>query len=552
MKITITYVMCFMICFCAVSARADEIIKLPDVTTVVTGGGATAGKDALPDFGDVLPDRSSAPVVLPELPLPADSLPVSSAQTESASAGHKDLYASGAVGGGAPGSFLGNFSLYRSGSDPFHIDFSHESEDGYGSHSAADGFFTRVTAVRAEKTVSGPDHAASVAMSYDRVNEGLQNRSASFFDITRNTIDLSGNSDWHFPDGVTLSAGSTASWYSRYAGVSDTAVPVTTAEKDTAVAAFNPSVSAVWQKDSVSASLSGTYAFQGNFGSDDAFVAAAHSVSAQSTHRGEGTAKVAFKTDSAGVFADISVVCGTAIGDPVVIVPFTLGGSFSVPSFVAHRSALVELSAGLDSFQPQYSLLESSWHFTSLNMLPAETTDWFGTVKTSIPVQTSLIVTGEASYRSTAWGNGVWEPVFSQIIDSSGLYGYEQNSRTVITTQAGASLAIGIVSLDAAWNGYWITVPAACDPQNITFTVALQNAGSLWTAEGSFRVGAGNGVDFVPDVSGAAGYQINQSMRLVFELHDIVKLVTNSTRTYGDTNYAVRSGYALLLVKFQF
>ncbi|MBQ7159938.1 MAG: hypothetical protein IJS09_11040 [Treponema sp.] len=54
--------------FCVPAAFAqEEAIALPDVTTVVSGGAITAGKDSVPDYSPVLPDVETARVELPQV-----------------------------------------------------------------------------------------------------------------------------------------------------------------------------------------------------------------------------------------------------------------------------------------------------------------------------------------------------------------------------------------------------------------------------------------------------------------------------------------------------
>lgn len=45
----------------------EEAIALPDVTTVVSGGAITAGKDSVPDYSPVLPKKEDGKVSLPQI-----------------------------------------------------------------------------------------------------------------------------------------------------------------------------------------------------------------------------------------------------------------------------------------------------------------------------------------------------------------------------------------------------------------------------------------------------------------------------------------------------
>ena len=47
--------------------QQEEAIELPEVTTVVSGVSIKAGKEAVPDYKEILPDTSSSELELPEM-----------------------------------------------------------------------------------------------------------------------------------------------------------------------------------------------------------------------------------------------------------------------------------------------------------------------------------------------------------------------------------------------------------------------------------------------------------------------------------------------------
>ena len=63
-------------CFCGTFVFAqtegevqssENEIELPDVTTVISGGALTAGKDSVPDYKKILPDKNTGSLELPEM-----------------------------------------------------------------------------------------------------------------------------------------------------------------------------------------------------------------------------------------------------------------------------------------------------------------------------------------------------------------------------------------------------------------------------------------------------------------------------------------------------
>ena len=124
----------------AAPAPEESQIALPDLTTVVSGSAQQEDIAPAPDFDDVL-----------ELPLNSGDLvpllPAASAdgETDLVNASNdpmqKDIYAEGAIGGGYPASFTGDFEISRLyGADPFKISFAHESASGFAGHDLAQGY----------------------------------------------------------------------------------------------------------------------------------------------------------------------------------------------------------------------------------------------------------------------------------------------------------------------------------------------------------------------------------------------------------------------------
>ncbi len=537
----------------AQASSSEDEIELPEVTTVVSGDALTAGKESVPDYSKVLPSPETAAVPVPVLPDVKSPAQNEKTSVSSSSGENKSVYAEGKAGGGYPGYFIGDFSVYRErGDKPFRISFFHESADGFASKSAADGYFTRTTAVSAKQSFIGKTARADFSASYDTANDGLQSRSPSFYDTTRHTFACSGNAEWNLPHGFALTAGADGNWYNRYGGVPESAIDASAAENGATIVDISPKLSAQWNGNGFEIAVSGAYAMQSNFGNDDALSASSGSDSAQSTHRGEFGFDAGWRGEDVHVFGHAGIVCGTAIGNPIIVAPWTLGGDCT---FVAPASAHpVSLSAegGISTEQEKYSALETKYTYSVLQCIPSETTDWYALVKTSVPVKEIFSVIGSAEFRKSAFGNGVWEPLYDESAAASGLYFYEQKERTAFNTTAGMTAAIGIVTLGASWNSYWMHVPASCDPQNLLFSATIQPAEAQWTAGASFRLALGSDADSVPDISGSASVRLSPAISLAVELDDVVKLVTNTTRSFAATDYETKSGHGVLLVKFWF
>lgn len=535
------------------SSSGEDEITLPEVTTVISGDALTAGKEAVPDYSKVLPSAETASVPVPVLPdvKPSERNDVSASVSSAAAV--KDVYAEGEAGGGYPGYFTGDFAVYRAlGDKPFSIRFSHESADGFGSRSASDGYFLRSTAVSVTQAFIGASARGDFSASYNTQNDGLQSQSVSFYDTTRHTLACSADGLWKLPHGFSLGTGAAGDWYNRQSGIPVNAASADDAENGASIISFSPYVKSLWTMNGFSLGLMAQYEMQSNFGKDDALVASGGSGSSQSTHRGEFTFKAGWKNDTVNLFGNAGIVCGTETGSPVIVVPWTVGTELNFTTPASARPVTVSAKGGVDSYQKKYRSLETDYVFSVLQLIPSETTDWYGTVLASVPVKDVFTLNGEASYRKTAFGNGVWEPLYGETASAAGLYFYEQNKRSSFDTKAGVSAVIGMLTLDGSWNSYWIHVPAACDPQNFIMSATLQSSDARWITGASCRFALGSSADKVPDISGNASVRLSPSIRLAVELDDIVKLVTNKTRAYAGTDYQTKSGHGVLLIKFQF
>ena len=67
---------------CGAAIFAEEAIELPDVTTVVSGGAITAGKDSVPDYSPTLPTSEDGRVSLPQIADNSGGIVASVAETE--------------------------------------------------------------------------------------------------------------------------------------------------------------------------------------------------------------------------------------------------------------------------------------------------------------------------------------------------------------------------------------------------------------------------------------------------------------------------------------
>lgn len=537
------YMYCIVLLFSAAFLSAqDSEITLPDVTTVVSGDSLTAGKNTVPDFSEILPSVPESPAVLPELPEVTAGKSAGADETVAEKKTENSVYAEGLVGGGFPGFFTGNFSVYRSsGADPFRFGFNYDSAGGYAWRAFSDGFYDRTAAVTGEKTITMKNAVYKINGSYESLGNGLQNQYAGFYDVTRQTVAGKVDASWTLPNGFSMQSDIDTGWYNRFAGITGPAEAADFAEKS-AVFSLAPSVKAGWGSGGFSSYFSAAWYLQ----SDRDSV-----LSSGSTNRGRFGTGLGWKNDFIHVYGDAAAVIGTALGDNPVIVPFALGINSSFMTGLSSRKVSLAAEGGLSSEQPLYADLEKKYTFSALSDIPGETTDWYGKFSADIPVKGDLSFTTDAEYRRTAFGNGVWEPVYKDSSFTGGQYEYRQTEHTQFSTDAGVSFYKGMLTLRGSWKAQWLYVPVLESPDTISVSASLQGSESRWGAGTEVRFSPDGGSDHVPELNFSGFFRLTKAVRLAVSADDVVKLITGRSRTYAG-RYITRSGSAGFLIKFFF
>ena len=547
-------------------AAGEEVIELPDVTTAVSGDTLTAGKDSIPDYSSVLPGSESGKIQLPVMDQPVSKAAAPSQAGPAVQAPEKTVYAEGQIGGGFPFLFLGDFAIYRAtGNAPFSLTFTHRSAEDFASHKAEDGFFARTTAVGAVQALQTDNTSHSFTASYDTADYGLQSLSAPFFDMVNHTIAASESSVFNLPYGWEISLGGSANWYNRYGGsktgdsdlvLASNGGTVLAAAADaashTVVFDLAPHFGFGWKNQRFAAGFTARYQLQGNLGDRDNFAKIDGSSYRNATHRGQFGVNTAFTSTYLTLRGTAGLVVGSALGKPALLAPFSLGADVRIPyDEVGDDLVLLSLEGGLDSYQQTLRELEKAYRFAYSAVLPTESSDWYGKARLSLPLFDHLSAHAGVEFRKTAFENGVWTADYSGSRDgASGLYLLAPDERTDCSSEVGASFDRGSFTVTASWKAYWLDLPALADRQNLLLSAAWE--GSRCTLSARWRQALGADSEKAPDLGAGAALRLSSALRIALEANDIVKLLTNSTRSFAHSAYKAESGNAALLVKFQF
>lgn len=551
---------------------SDIQILLPEFTTTVQGDSILAGKDSVLDFSNVLPKTNEISSMLPVLPQVDSSQEENVlSETNETSSAEKSIYLEGLLGGGYPGYFTGDFSIYKnSGTSPFLLRFKNESLYGYGQKSASDGFFDSNTILHGEKKITLNNFAFKADADYDFANYGLQSKSDAFYDLNMQTISTNDYAIWNLPRGFSLKFNFDGELYSRYGGIKNSSLAENLLSQETKVAVLSliPSFNATWSNDFLSFDFLAKYNLESflsqtefslsNSASSSSAIASSES-SATTTliNRGEFNLKSSYIYDNeeSSNHFNLTVLGGIVVGNQIgSVLPVIPRGILSVSYERKIGESLkpfsVNASGGLDSYLEKFSDLEKQFKFTTQKFLPSETSICFVDINSSIPILNSFTFDFDAKLKKPLWSNGFWETSYSQSSESA-LYSLSQFDDFCLSSEFAFSYAFDIFVLEMNYKSNWIHVPSNEYPHLVNLSFSYDSKDSLWGFE--FEAGEGFGTnDYVPIINGGAYYRLKNSIRLAFELNDAVKLFSGKNRVYSSSNYEQSSGNVTLLVKFFF
>lgn len=508
-------------------------IELPDVTTVITGDSVTVGADALPDFEDVLLVKEGSGDIEPQLP---DVESPSSSELNSKNSGEaeKSIFAEGQIGGGYPTLFKGDFSVFRlSGLSPFKLYFGHDSSAAYGSHALTDGFSDRSTNLTIEKSFQKNSFKWGFYGAYQALSNGLQNQIAGITNLNQDNYSGSGNFEYDFGKGLSLGVNAGLNFYNRYADVASGSFSTAS------IISLNPELFFKWKSNGLEIGFDGSYSFENDLN---------NVVYDQNLHRGIFGTSLAWSNDYVKLYGDVHGLVGNQLNGNTILAPFTVGIDAFFPVYFSNRRFSISAKGGLDSFMKSVSELERTYKFTSLNLAPSETTDWYAILELGVPLKESFTGNLSVEYRDTAFGNGYWQPLYSS--ENSGLYAYEMKELQQLNTDLSLTYHYKIFSISGGWNSYWLDLPVLENAYKLYLDLNFQSQDSRWGFDLNGAMALGES-DYTPIINLEAFVRLTSAVRAVISVEDFLKLVKAESRLYAGT-YIARSGTATLLLKFFF
>ncbi len=535
------------------AAADDDEILLPDISTTIlkTDDGINVEKEAVPDFRSILPETGDDLPDIADAGLPPDAfIPPKTDYTadapDSKEAVTSDVFIEGSVGGGYPGLFSGDFSVYRNeGAEPFSLKFSHLTENGYGRHSASDGFSTSVTSLSGQKRFAFTDKLRlDLEGVYSTKTDGLQGKSPLFYTLYNQDISARADFIWDIDERMKLSSDMGVIFNNQFAGY-NVALPNGVSGSSICFMA-KPRVSFLY-----------TLPFE-NGTQLDMLARAGYDGGTNQNRVSAGLALDYIIADYGTASASVDVVWTKNMASPIAV-PFQLG--FKTGSAV---SVIGSVFGGLKSSSADFAALQQTIPYMFTNFKPFEETLWFASADLTLPFEFSR-AEGETpafaikkiepdikvDFEKTAFGNKSLS-LFS--VDTvTGLMTAQLAERLALDTSFSTTFSFLIggtvdLNLSAGWKGCWFDKDVLEESHLLLFKLGVSDENGSWGVETDVTVSF---MDEVPDVGFSAFYKLTNAMRLELKLADFVKLVMGEDRLLCG-EYIQRGGYAALYVKIFF
>ena len=240
---------------------------------------------------------------------------------------------------------------------------------------------------------------------YENRANGLQDKCDYISDVAQDKIE--GNIDWwvNFNNSFALNTTINGDWYKRYPVITGDFYKIEDYAASVGIIDFNPKSVFTWKnKKNFYASVLAEYNLE--YDTKDSFY------DTRAINRGNFGFALGWNNDFVKIYGSSSAIIGNETGNHSVVVPFTAGADFSLKNGLSSRKILISAKGGIDSYLPKVENLERFYKFSAAKVMPAETSDWLGSLDVSIPLKDMFTFNAKGEFRSTAYDNGTYHPVY--------------------------------------------------------------------------------------------------------------------------------------------
>ncbi len=540
----------------------DDRIVLPDLQTAVDGTTVNVVEQALPDFSEVLPPNAPSLFDTPPLSVPTnEEEPVIEYVPQD-----KEIFSTMLVGAGYKNYFIGDLQIQGVETEnPFTLAFFHETINGYGRHSAADGFFnteTEISGFIGTDTYDISDSANFAASGlFSTTTVGMQNQSDFFYSSTVQDANISADYVRTFGS-KHIKAGFDASYTNRFLGTVNSAISAVGSDFDSVNTVISPyfefgffsitplvtaEYTAFWldtQQIDLYHRGELTLGSMETFNLLNSYLDKRQSPRAPAFSDSPVNHVLRNTTMPGTIFDTLPFTFGASVSAVIsstdsIIVPFSLG----VALYGDGGDGLVKIEGGLKSHYTDSSELYHNHLYTTFMQEPNEQSDWYAslllTVSNDVLDDSELHYGTELDFSKTAFGNGTLFPDYESYNANSGFYALTVQDRTLFNTDIFAGLQMEHFSVILGFESQWIDKDATIAEHAIASDL------SFYTANQDYRVAFDTAFDITGDTTpniGVAGFaQVSDSVLLSLEFFDVIKLFSAKDRVLVGP-YIERSG----------
>lgn len=509
-------------------------IELPSVTTVIEDKNEVEKAKEVLDFDTEIDsiDLDEVEKITLDLPLPEDYV-----KEELESPPQLSHYAAkGAIGGGYPTSFIGDFAFSTvDNPNPLSLDFMHHGYSGFASKNLSDGFYTKETAINLKKSFILDTFTSDFSIKYEDKSRGLQNQVENIAAVNQDLIFADINFSFILPKGFSIGTLFSTDFYYRYADITKNDKENFTCPDWIRQSNFfhlSPTLYAKWNGEAFNLAFAGNYALY------------------NSIHRGNFNLSASWKNDIWNIYADMGLVIGNSLNENKLILPFTMKIDAAFPLKASDNKIKLALAGGLKSYQDSPYELESEYKFSGVNNNLSEVSDWFTKIDLSFPLKEVFQINSEVEYNLTAFDNGRWLPAYNEENFVKGLYCYNQSFTEILRTSIGISYKYKLWAFNFNWDSNWIDLLPGQLKNIFNLNLAFADKNEKW----GLKVNAGipiSSEDKTAIIDFDIFASLTDSLKVELISRDLIKLCTATKRAYEGC-YISQGGNVTILIKFLF
>lgn len=509
-----------------------DTINLPDLSTTIAGEDVFVDEDAVPDFTLILPESEPDFLLSVEFPEVEISEPTITDDDNLDNTLFRDIGLQGIFGGGYPGYFLGEFSVFqKTGNYPFEIKFLHETQNGFGDNTASEKFSKTVTSLYGYQRLSFAEkYTFDIRAWYNTGATDLQGKSPLFHNISYQFRGINTQFSIVLPLSWKIYFYADGKIMEQNPDFIGTPLAGIKTDSDFYMAKLWFLLD--WNPPFMTLFFDGLYSYS-YLDTQKKFL----------SHRLNFSANTIVPVNEMFSFTGhLGVVYTKDLPIPVLI-PFSIFADF------IHPSINLSISGGMKTEQSNIDDLQKRYPFVHFQDGIFEESEWFALIDSSLQFLENFTFNGRLNFEYTAFNQGKLLPNYTNKNITTGIYNSSLQNLLIFDSDFSILGEFGMFNFLLGWNALWLDVIPGEHAQEVYFTGSIVSETNLWGVQiGISEVFSNN---YIPSISASAFYTITSFLQVELQLEDAIKLFTNKGRTYAG-DFVTNIGSVALFVKLSF